>query len=145
MRAHIRVGNHSRILPALHFVLSKSHPLPSNPTVAREYLQQFVWRLLSSSAVFVAPLALRRLLAEVRGASLSAQGAVTHSIYTPESPQIPRQHLSQVGTYLSQREAAGGEAPPIPTTMWLCVLGLFLGASLLRTYLPPPSMHALNT
>lgn len=37
----------------------------SPPAVAREYLQQFAWRLLSSTSVFVAPLALRRLVAEV--------------------------------------------------------------------------------
>lgn len=55
-------------------------PNPPTRTVAREYSQQFVWRLLSSSAVFVAPLALRRLVAEVRA---NNKPPATRSIHTP--------------------------------------------------------------
>ncbi len=57
----------------------------------------------------------------------------------------------QVNDYLGRREAAGGEAPAIPSTMWLCVLGLFLGTSLVLTPLcavpapvvGPPSIGAV--
>lgn len=28
---------------------------------------------------------------------------------------------------MAAKDAGGGTAPPIPTTMWLCVVGLFLG------------------
>lgn len=124
--------------------------------MAREYTQQFVFRLLSSASVFIAPLALRRLVSEVYrtdfcvlcvyGGGETPRCLCDRRTKTPHSPTRPPkptnqktagppknptsqtniQPKTQVGHYLSQKDQ--GADPALPTVMWLCVLGLFLGA-----------------
>lgn len=57
------------IIPILPYLLcfpTHTHAQKRAKTaVAKEYTQQFVFRLLSSASVFIAPLALRRLVSEV--------------------------------------------------------------------------------
>ena len=102
------------------------------------YVQQFVWRVLASASVFVAPLALRTLVKEVRkeGGREGSSSLMTVFYRTfllrllislSLSPSFPPSlPPPQVAAYVSSTSTSSTPSS-IPPSMWLAVLGLFLG------------------